>query len=197
MSRVQRRRSAGPPDRPAGHARPSGPRLPAQVVGGSIADAEAAWRGAFLAHGSLTEPGRPRRWRSAARPEAALALVEAARRLGVSAKVCEARGTDRRGPRRRGHRHAAHPDGRPGHPAGLGRNGGCAVRSAPPRTGWPTSTMPTRGARLAPRQAAAARERALEIPGDGVPITRRGGQTSGGTPAGLRWRNWAGLPNPR
>src|SRR5580693_4068175 len=32
--------------------------LPAQVVGGSIADAEAAWRGAFLAHGSLTEPGR-------------------------------------------------------------------------------------------------------------------------------------------
>ncbi|WP_137811433.1 DNA-binding protein WhiA, partial [Gordonia sp. GAMMA] len=32
--------------------------LPAQVVGGSVADAEAAWRGAFLAHGSLTEPGR-------------------------------------------------------------------------------------------------------------------------------------------
>lgn len=32
--------------------------LPAQVVGGSIDDAEAAWRGAFLAHGSLTEPGR-------------------------------------------------------------------------------------------------------------------------------------------
>ncbi|MDY6811540.1 MAG: DNA-binding protein WhiA, partial [Actinomycetota bacterium] len=30
--------------------------LPAQVVGGSVADAEAAWRGAFLAHGSLTEP---------------------------------------------------------------------------------------------------------------------------------------------
>ncbi|MXI80295.1 DNA-binding protein WhiA, partial [Mycobacterium tuberculosis] len=27
--------------------------LPAQVVGGSIDDAEAAWRGAFLAHGSL------------------------------------------------------------------------------------------------------------------------------------------------
>src|ERR1700757_1102687 len=32
--------------------------LPAHVVGGSIADAEAAWRGAFLAHGALTEPGR-------------------------------------------------------------------------------------------------------------------------------------------
>ncbi|MGA9873582.1 MAG: DNA-binding protein WhiA, partial [Rhodococcus sp. (in: high G+C Gram-positive bacteria)] len=32
--------------------------LPAQVVGGTVGDAEAAWRGAFLAHGSLTEPGR-------------------------------------------------------------------------------------------------------------------------------------------
>ena len=32
--------------------------LPPKVVGGSACDAEAAWRGAFLAHGSLTEPGR-------------------------------------------------------------------------------------------------------------------------------------------
>ena len=32
--------------------------LPVHVVGGSVADVEAAWRGAFLAHGSLTEPGR-------------------------------------------------------------------------------------------------------------------------------------------
>src|SRR3982074_2611744 len=32
--------------------------LPAAVVSGGVADAEAAWRGAFLAHGSLTEPGR-------------------------------------------------------------------------------------------------------------------------------------------
>ncbi|HEY9379168.1 MAG TPA: DNA-binding protein WhiA, partial [Jiangellaceae bacterium] len=32
--------------------------LPPQVVSGSMCDAEAAWRGAFLAHGSLTEPGR-------------------------------------------------------------------------------------------------------------------------------------------
>src|SRR6202012_411385 len=31
------------------------PRLPSQVVGGRAGDAEAAWRGAFLAHGSLTE----------------------------------------------------------------------------------------------------------------------------------------------
>jgi len=32
--------------------------LPPQVVSGATCDAEAAWRGAFLAHGSLTEPGR-------------------------------------------------------------------------------------------------------------------------------------------
>ena len=32
--------------------------LPPQVVSGAGCDAVAAWRGAFLAHGSLTEPGR-------------------------------------------------------------------------------------------------------------------------------------------
>ena len=32
--------------------------LPPQVVSGGTCDAAAAWRGAFLAHGSLTEPGR-------------------------------------------------------------------------------------------------------------------------------------------
>src|SRR5437763_3056280 len=32
--------------------------LPPQVVSGATCDAAAAWRGAFLAHGSLTEPGR-------------------------------------------------------------------------------------------------------------------------------------------
>jgi DNA-binding protein WhiA len=70
--------------------------LPAQVVGGSIADAESAWRGAFLAHGSLTEPGRSSALEvSCPGPEAALALVGAARRLGVSAKAREVRGTDR------------------------------------------------------------------------------------------------------
>src|SRR5271166_6592923 len=67
--------------------------LPAQVVGGSIADAEAAWRGAFLAHGSLTEPGRSSALEvSCPGPEAALALVGAARRLGISAKAREGRG---------------------------------------------------------------------------------------------------------
>ncbi|WP_305095219.1 DNA-binding protein WhiA [Prescottella sp. R16] len=70
--------------------------LPAQVVGGSIGDAEAAWRGAFLAHGSLTEPGRSSALEiSCPGPEAALALVGAARRLGITTKAREVRGTDR------------------------------------------------------------------------------------------------------
>ncbi|UTT50418.1 MULTISPECIES: DNA-binding protein WhiA [Rhodococcus] len=70
--------------------------LPAQVVGGSVADSAAAWRGAFLAHGSLTEPGRSSALEvSCPGPEAALALVGAARRLGVTAKAREVRGADR------------------------------------------------------------------------------------------------------
>src|SRR4051794_15194391 len=56
--------------------------LPASVVSGGIADAEAAWRGAFLAHGSLTEPGRSSSLEvTCPGPEAALALVGAARRM--------------------------------------------------------------------------------------------------------------------
>ena len=70
--------------------------LPAQVVGGTVGDSEAAWRGAFIAHGSLTEPGRSSALEiSCPGPEAALALVGAARRLGVAAKAREVRGTDR------------------------------------------------------------------------------------------------------
>lgn len=70
--------------------------LPPQVVGGTAGDAEAAWRGAFLAHGSLTEPGRSSSLEvSCPGPEAALALVGAARRLGIAAKAREVRGADR------------------------------------------------------------------------------------------------------
>jgi DNA-binding protein WhiA len=70
--------------------------LAPQVVSGALCDAEAAWRGAFLAHGSLTEPGRSSAMEiTAPGPEAALALVGAARRLGVSAKSREVRGVDR------------------------------------------------------------------------------------------------------
>ncbi len=70
--------------------------LPPQVVSGSTCDAEAAWRGAFLAHGSLTEPGRSSSLEvTCPGPEAALALVGAARRLGIQAKAREVRGVDR------------------------------------------------------------------------------------------------------
>jgi DNA-binding protein WhiA len=70
--------------------------LPPQVVSGAACDAEAAWRGAFLAHGSLTEPGRSSALEiTCPGPEAALALVGAARRLHISAKAREVRGVDR------------------------------------------------------------------------------------------------------
>ena len=70
--------------------------LPPQVVSASICDAEAAWRGAFIAHGSLTEPGRSSSLEiTCPGPEAALALVGSARRLGIAAKAREVRGVDR------------------------------------------------------------------------------------------------------
>ncbi len=70
--------------------------LPPQVVSGAACDSVAAWRGAFLAHGSLTEPGRSSALEvTCPGPEAALALVGAARRLTISAKAREVRGVDR------------------------------------------------------------------------------------------------------
>jgi cell division protein WhiA len=70
--------------------------LPPRVVSGAVCDAEGAWRGAFLAHGSLTEPGRSSAMEvTCPGPEAALALVGAARRLGIQAKAREVRGVDR------------------------------------------------------------------------------------------------------
>ena len=70
--------------------------LPAPLVSGSIEVAYAVWRGAFLAAGTLSDPGR-----SAALEiqcpgnEAAMALVGSARRLGITAKAREVRGTSR------------------------------------------------------------------------------------------------------
>ncbi len=70
--------------------------LPPVVVGGSMADSVAVWRGAFLARGSLTEPGRSMALEvTCPGSEAALALVGAARRLGLSVKSREVRGVDR------------------------------------------------------------------------------------------------------
>ncbi len=70
--------------------------LPRQIVSGTTCDCEAAWRGAFLAHGSLTEPGRSMALEvTCPGSEAALALVGAARRLKIGAKAREVRGVDR------------------------------------------------------------------------------------------------------
>ena len=77
------------------HGRPAR-GLPPQVVSGGLCDCIAAWRGAFLAHGSLTEPGRSMALEvTCPGPEAALALVGAARRLGIPAKAREVRNVDR------------------------------------------------------------------------------------------------------
>jgi len=76
--------------------------LPPHVVAGRVCDAEAVWRAAFLARGSLTDRGgSPALEVSCPTPEAAMALVGAARRLGITAKAREVRGSDRvliRGP---------------------------------------------------------------------------------------------------
>ncbi len=70
--------------------------LSASVVAGGVCDAASVWRGAFLAQGSLTEPGRsPALEVVCPGPEAAMALVGAARRLRITAKAREVRGQDR------------------------------------------------------------------------------------------------------
>ncbi len=70
--------------------------LPNRLTTGSRDELAAVWRGAFLAHGSLTDPGR-----SAALEvtcpgnESAMALVGAAGRLKIQAKAREVRGVHR------------------------------------------------------------------------------------------------------
>lgn len=70
--------------------------LPPRVVGGGMSESAAIWRGAFLARGSLTEPGRSSALEvSAPCLEAALAVVGAARRMNIPAKQRETRGVYR------------------------------------------------------------------------------------------------------
>jgi DNA-binding protein WhiA len=70
--------------------------LPSAVVSASTQEQVAVWRGAFLARGSLTEPGRSTALEiTCPSSEAALALVGSARRLGIIAKAREVRGVDR------------------------------------------------------------------------------------------------------
>lgn len=66
--------------------------LPATLISSTMDEARAVWRGAFLAHGTLTDPGRSTSLEvTAPGNESAMALVGVARRLGVSAKAREVR----------------------------------------------------------------------------------------------------------
>jgi len=70
--------------------------LPNKLTTGSREDLAAIWRGAFLAAGTLTDPGRSAALEvTCPSSEAAMALVGAAHRLGVAAKAREVRGVHR------------------------------------------------------------------------------------------------------
>jgi cell division protein WhiA len=70
--------------------------LPNRLTTGSREELAAVWRGAFLAHGSLTDPGRSAALEvSAPGNESAMALVGAAGRLQIVAKAREVRGVHR------------------------------------------------------------------------------------------------------
>ncbi|RWZ61359.1 DNA-binding protein WhiA [Labedella populi] len=70
--------------------------LPNRLTTGSRDEIAAVWRGAFLAAGSLTDPGRSSALEvTCPGNESAMALVGAAGRLGVTAKAREVRGVHR------------------------------------------------------------------------------------------------------
>ena len=70
--------------------------LPNKLTTGARPDLAAVWRGAFLAAGTLSEPGRSAALEIACpSAEAAMALVGAAHRLGIAAKAREVRGVPR------------------------------------------------------------------------------------------------------
>lgn len=67
--------------------------LPPAVVGGSISEVIAAWRGAILAAGTLHSPGRNTALDiTCPSPETAYALASCARRIGLQPLVRESRG---------------------------------------------------------------------------------------------------------
>jgi DNA-binding protein WhiA len=70
--------------------------LPNRLTTGSREDLAAIWRGAFLAQGTLTDPGRSASLEVVCPGnESAMALVGAAGRLGIPAKAREVRGVHR------------------------------------------------------------------------------------------------------
>ena len=146
--------------------------MPRQIISGSMLEVEAAWRGAFLARGTLTEPGRSSALEVVSPcQEAALALVGLARRLSVAAKTKETRGAER-----------VHI--RDGESIGvlLSRMGAPRARiewdekrrtkQMRSRTGQRLATFDDANTRRSAQAAAAAAarvERAMEILGDDVP----------------------------
>jgi DNA-binding protein WhiA len=70
--------------------------LPADIVSGNIAQIKAAWRGAFLARGAISDPGKASYLEIICPThETALALQGAARRLGISARARQVRSSER------------------------------------------------------------------------------------------------------
>ncbi|MEJ1155339.1 MULTISPECIES: DNA-binding protein WhiA [Microbacterium] len=70
--------------------------LPNKLTTGSRGDLTAVWRGAFLAAGSLSDPGRSAALEiTCPSSEAAMALVGAGHRIGVAAKAREVRAVPR------------------------------------------------------------------------------------------------------
>lgn len=72
------------------------PGLPAEIVSGNIAQIKAAWRGAFLARGTISDPGKASYLEIVCPTiEAAKALQGAARRLGITAQTRRLRSSER------------------------------------------------------------------------------------------------------
>ncbi|MDL9979913.1 DNA-binding protein WhiA [Microbacterium candidum] len=70
--------------------------LPNRLTTGNRADLAGLWRGAFLASGTLSDPGRSAALEiTCPSGEAAMALVGAAHRIGIAAKAREVRGVPR------------------------------------------------------------------------------------------------------
>ncbi|WEV65069.1 DNA-binding protein WhiA [Bifidobacterium sp. ESL0764] len=70
--------------------------LPAEVISGNIAQVKAAWRGAFLARGMISDPGKSSYLEIICPShETVTALQGAARRLGISAQARKVRSSER------------------------------------------------------------------------------------------------------
>ncbi|MFU0549318.1 DNA-binding protein WhiA [Gardnerella piotii] len=70
--------------------------LAPEIVSGSIAQIKAAWRGAFIAHGAISDPGKASYLEIVCPThEAATALQAMAARLGVSAKARKVKSSER------------------------------------------------------------------------------------------------------